>query len=389
MSYQLFVCCLLTFFFLTPVRAQDSTQTKTEVYVLPYQVHKKMRYQDESMHLYINGIQLGGFNMDQVAHYTSYSEGKLAISIGYFDAYANKIITTIGDTVFLAFNVDYEKEVIGSRYWTRLQRIDKDSFQIFLAKQKEPFSSKDYDENDILLRKKDKNMGKATKFPSATAYLLNSKGYFITNHHVINKYSIIRIKGLNPQDKNRYYRLDTVITDKKNDLAILRLRDTSLILKDPSYALRESEAETGEELFTIGYPITDYMGYEAKLTTGVISSGSGFKGDTMMYQISSPIQPGNSGSPLFDKNANLIGTVCSQLRGGENVNYAIKLKAVRKLMEKGNITSYFTTENTLAGIPLNEKFKILKDNVHIVEVDYIDAVYERSIYDWDDDESEE
>lgn len=66
------------------------------------------------------------------------------------------------------------------------------------------------------------------------------------------------------------------------------------------------------------------MGDEIKLTTGVISSKTGFQGDVSLYQISAPIQPGNSGGPLFDNKGNLIGIVNAKHKGAENVGYAIK-----------------------------------------------------------------
>ena len=69
--------------------------------------------------------------------------------------------------------------------------------------------------------------------------------------------------------------------------------------------MNTTTSEVGEEVFVLGYPLTATMGDEIKLTTGVISSKSGFQGDISQYQISAPVQPGNSGGPLFDSKGNI------------------------------------------------------------------------------------
>jgi S1-C subfamily serine protease len=66
------------------------------------------------------------------------------------------------------------------------------------------------------------------------------------------------------------------------------------------------------------------MGQEIKLTTGIISSNSGSLGDTALFQISAPIQPGNSGGPLFDNYGNLIGVIGAKHKNADNVGYVIK-----------------------------------------------------------------
>ena len=66
------------------------------------------------------------------------------------------------------------------------------------------------------------------------------------------------------------------------------------------------------------------MGDEVKLTNGIISSKTGFQGDVTTYQISVPLQAGNSGGPLFDSKGNVIGIVNAKHLGTENVSYVVK-----------------------------------------------------------------
>ena len=108
------------------------------------------------------------------------------------------------------------------------------------------------------------------------------------------------------------------------------------------------------------------MGDEIKLTTGVISSKTGFQGDVSLYQISAPIQPGNSGGPLFDGNGNLIGIVNAKHRGAENVSYAIKASYLNNLAESASSISLLPTNNSVSGMSLSNKVKSLKNFVFMI-----------------------
>ena len=83
------------------------------------------------------------------------------------------------------------------------------------------------------------------------------------------------------------------------------------------------------------------MGRTPKLTDGVISSVNGYRDDPASYQISVPIQPGNSGGPLLNMDGEVVGVVASMLgivtensgsRTLPNVAYAIKVSELQKLL---------------------------------------------------------
>ena len=75
------------------------------------------------------------------------------------------------------------------------------------------------------------------------------------------------------------------------------------------------------------------MGRDIKLTTGIISSKTGYEGNVSQYQISAPIQPGNSGGPLFDKDGNIIGIIQAKHSQAENAGYAIKASYIKNLFD--------------------------------------------------------
>ena len=109
------------------------------------------------------------------------------------------------------------------------------------------------------------------------------------------------------------------------------------------------------------------MGDEIKLTTGIISSKTGYQGDVALYQISAPIQPGNSGGPLFDKKGNIIGVVSAKHAGAENVGYAIKSSYLRTLIESCVSASIIPTNNTVSTLLLTGKVKVEKNFVFYIQ----------------------
>lgn len=90
----------------------------------------------------------------------------------------------------------------------------------------------------------------------------------------------------------------------------------------------------GQYVFTIGYPNPNLQGLNAKFTEGTINSLTGFQDDLRLYQVSVPVQPGNSGGALLDENGNVLGVIVAMLDAKttfrisgslpQNVNYAVK-----------------------------------------------------------------
>lgn len=151
-------------------------------------------------------------------------------------------------------------------------------------------------------------------------------------------------------------------------MALLRITDQSFSgFGTIPYSLSTVISEVGEDVFVLGYPLTSTMGDEIKLTTGIISSKTGFQGDVALYQISAPIQPGNSGGPLFDKKGNVIGIVSAKHTGAENVGYAVKTLYLRNLVESCASASIIPNANTISTLPLTGKVKSEKNFVFIIK----------------------
>lgn len=201
---------------------------------------------------------------------------------------------------------------------------------------------------------------------SGTGFALKN-GYIVTNFHVISGAKSIIIRGVSG-DFNKSYRASIIGVDKNNDLALLKIDDPTFCgFGNIPYSILSTISEVGEDIFVLGYPLTSTMGDEIKLTTGIISSKTGFKGDVALYQISAPIQPGNSGGPLFNNDGNVIGIVSAKHNEAENVGYAIKASYLKNLIESTISTSIIPTNNTISKLPLTGKIKSEKNFVFFIE----------------------
>lgn len=199
---------------------------------------------------------------------------------------------------------------------------------------------------------------------TGTGFALKNN-YIVTNYHVIDGAKSISILGING-NFSKGYNADVIATDKNIDLAILKVNGITISSSSIPYSVKTTNAEVGEEVFVLGYPLTSTMGDEIKLTTGVVSSRSGFQGDVSLYQISAPIQPGNSGGPLFDSKGNVIGIVSAKHRGAENVGYAIKASYLKNLIESAIPNNILPQTNKIATLNLSGKVKSAKNYVYYI-----------------------
>jgi S1-C subfamily serine protease len=169
---------------------------------------------------------------------------------------------------------------------------------------------------------------------SGTGTVVSKNGYVLTAAHVVaggGRVKVLSVKGLKPATVMR--------VDEANDLAIIQVAESDLntLPVAPSRGVR-----LGQSVATIGFPNITIQGFSPKVTRGEISSLNGIGDDPRSWQISAPVQAGNSGGPLLDASGNLIGIVVSKLglkaaaaTGDlpQNVNYAVKSAYALALLE--------------------------------------------------------
>lgn len=192
---------------------------------------------------------------------------------------------------------------------------------------------------------------------SGTGSIVSASGHIVTAAHVINGASYIEI--VTPTGT---FPANTESVDAANDIAILKIDTTC---KDFVEVLHSRDVRLGQSVSTIGFPNVGIQGHSPKVTQGVISSDNGAQNDIRMWQISAPIQPGNSGGPLLDESGNLIGVVVASLSlkvieatGAvpQNVNYAVKSAYLEPLLNSHKLTIKQNKEN------VSQKFEDLVES---------------------------
>ena len=169
---------------------------------------------------------------------------------------------------------------------------------------------------------------------SGTGFFISEDGYFITNQHVAGEGATVRLvtaAGL--------IAAKVVKVDKANDLALLKAEGKFTALP----VITSRGVRLGATAATVGFPNTGLQGFAPKLARGEIASLAGAQDDARHFQISAPIQPGNSGGALVDERGNVIGVVVAKLSQraalatsgalAENVNYAVKSSYLLSFLE--------------------------------------------------------
>lgn len=159
---------------------------------------------------------------------------------------------------------------------------------------------------------------------NGTGFFVTEDGYLLTNFHVVENANSIKVKH-----GGEIYDAEVVRNDRGADLAVVKIKGKfkPLLLAD------SRNVKLGQRVFTLGFPKVNIQGEEPKFTDGSVSGLYGPQDDSAYFQISVPLQPGNSGGPLVNSAGEVVGIIVAKLRGGENVNYAIKSSRARLLFD--------------------------------------------------------
>lgn len=198
-----------------------------------------------------------------------------------------------------------------------------------------------------------------------TGFALSEDGFVVTNAHVINGARSIYIQD----SEGDSYKTQISYIDPVYDIAILKVNDDNFksFGKLP-YTFRKSDASIGEKVYTIGFPKDSPVYGE-----GYLSSNTGYAGDTTAYQVSIPVNPGNSGGPLLDSHGNIIGVVSGKQTQSDGAAFAIKspylLSAVEAVPQDSlEQKIVLNKKNGLNGLKRTDQIKKLEDYIFIVKV---------------------
>jgi len=198
-----------------------------------------------------------------------------------------------------------------------------------------------------------------------TGFAISSNGYIVTGYHVIKDNDSVHVQSFD----GKSYKAKVVYTEPLADVAVLQITDPSFVnLSAIPYSFKKAESDIGENVFTIGYPSNAMV-----LGPGYLTASTGFKGDSLQYQVSIPVNPGNSGGPLLDSKGNLIGIITAKETNVEGAHFAIKsnylLNAIQNIpADSLNKALNLNTKNTLAGLSLKQQYKKLQSFIFMVKV---------------------
>ena len=197
-----------------------------------------------------------------------------------------------------------------------------------------------------------------------TGFLIDGKGYLVTNAHVIEKMKNVYVENT----KGQYFIAESIYTDNGIDLAILKIIDTTFkAVGSLPYSIKKVNSELGEQFFTLGFPRKEIVYGE-----GYISAKSGNDGDTTSYQLTVSANPGNSGGPVVNRNGEIIGIITAKDSKADGVVYAVKSKNIFSLLEnlKKEDEKYQTIKTPataiLKGLDRVQQVKKMEDFVYMV-----------------------
>jgi len=188
---------------------------------------------------------------------------------------------------------------------------------------------------------------KPLEAPQGTGSVIGSSGFILSCAHVLKdeKQATIMLDG-------KRYLADVVKANKDADLALLKLREKPAgSMHVLSFRGRSHEYNMGEDVFTIGYPLSRILGSHPRMTKGLLSATTGLHDDPNQIQVSAEIQPGNSGGPLLDHDGQIIGVVAqtvnpwriAQETGGalpQNINFAIKNGPILDFLKNAGASAF-------------------------------------------------
>lgn len=198
-----------------------------------------------------------------------------------------------------------------------------------------------------------------------TGFAITSNGYVVTNYHVVKDADSIYVQN----SAGESFKAKQIYIDPTYDLAVLQIIDPAFKdLATLPYTFKKSASSVAEGVYTVGFPKDDLVYNE-----GYVSSSNGYQGDTVAYQVSIPVNPGNSGGPLLDNRGNVVGIINRKQTLVDGVAFAVKSSYLLKSIEAIPQDSLedkliLNKRNSLTGLKPSEQFKKLEPYIFMVKV---------------------
>lgn len=183
---------------------------------------------------------------------------------------------------------------------------------------------------------------------TGTGFLVSEDGALVTNHHVIEGAAKIVAKA----DNGALFIVEGLLADDKQaDISVLKLQGSRF---QKLKIGKSSEVKVGERVVVFGSP----LGLEQTVSDGIVSARRKMDGAQEWLQITAPISPGSSGSPVVNGRGEVIGVATMLLKGGQSLNFAIPVDGFAPLLAKALSTTvplpFATAEQVVASDPILE-----------------------------------
>ncbi|HUR65174.1 MAG TPA: S1C family serine protease [Chitinophagaceae bacterium] len=200
-----------------------------------------------------------------------------------------------------------------------------------------------------------------------TGFLIDGKGYLVTNAHIIrNSKNIVVISN-----KGEEYNAVVLKKDNVKDIAVLKIEDKNFkAIASIPYGISKGGNEVAEPVYTLGYPRNDIVYSE-----GYLSARTGYNGDTLSCQLGIAANRGNSGGPVFNQNGEVIGILSNKETEAEGVAFAIQSKYIFDAIDalKKSDTAYrsvkISNRSSVRGMAKKDQVKKVLEYVFMVKGD--------------------
>jgi serine protease Do len=192
-----------------------------------------------------------------------------------------------------------------------------------------------------ILKEIDATKKKVTPSPgkyAGSGFLISPKGYATTSYHVVKDADSIWFEN----ERFGTLKATVIYNDAPNDISILKI--DSLNIASLPYTIVKEPASIAEGVYTLGYPRDEVVFGE-----GSISATTGYRENVNAYQISVPVNPGNSGGPLVNSKGNVVGMISGSQTQVTGTAFAIKSSVILEV-----VVSTSAIDSTQGTIPLSK-----------------------------------